>query len=149
MSAPIDEASQGGANGVRSVSGASAEAELQGGLSPNGGRSPPAAFQEAIQDAIAEEAAATHAASKRAAEPVTTARSAKKVKKTAADKISKGRRVSCRKQTLWHIVKSSTEEGKAQQAKIKGFAPGYRLGIREGTLLDTWYGETLYFCRRS
>jgi len=128
MSAPIDESSQGGANGVRSVPGASAEVE-QGGLSPNGGRSPPAQWQEAIEEEIGEEEAAStpSTASKRPADPVTTARSAKKAKKSAADKIGKGRRVSCRKQTLWHIVKSSTEEGKAQQQKIQGFPPGYRL----------------------
>ena len=122
MSAPIDAASEGGSAGVRSVAGASAEVEIQGGLSPNGGTTPPAAWQEAVQESILEEAAATPStASKRPEDPVTTARSAKKVKKSAADKIGKGRRVSCRKQTLWHIVKSSTEEGKAQQQKIHGF----------------------------
>ena len=45
MSAPIDAASEGDAAGVRSVSVSGPEVEIQGGLSPNEGRSPPAAFQ--------------------------------------------------------------------------------------------------------
>ena len=53
MSAPIDSARQGEANGVRSVTGASAEVE-QGGLSPNGGSAPPVQWQEAIEEAIGE-----------------------------------------------------------------------------------------------
>ena len=62
MSAPIDSASQGSAADVCSVAGASAEVEVEGGLSSNGGMTPPAAFQEAIQEAIGADAASTPSA---------------------------------------------------------------------------------------
>ena len=126
MSAPVDSARQGEANGVRSVSGASAEVE-QGGLSPNGGSSPPAQWQEAIEEAIGEEEATATppTASKRSAEPVTTARSSKKGrKKSAADKIGKGKRVYCKKSTLFHILPLTTEAGQQQSAILKGLPPG-------------------------
>ena len=125
MSAPIDPASQGGATGLRSVPGESAEVEIQSNLTSTGdGGSPPASAVTAVAAAAPPPSAASSVASKRTAEPVTTARSAKKGrKKSAADKIGKGKQVYCKKGTLYHIL-PSTEVGLEQRKVLQGLPPG-------------------------
>ena len=129
MSASVDEASQGGAAGAGSSTVTSSELNLQTNLTLTAeGSSPPASAVTAVATAAPPPSAAFSVASrssKRNADPVTTVRSSEKGrKKSAADKIGKGKHIFCKKNTVFHIISLLTEAGQAQSKVLKGLPPG-------------------------
>lgn len=121
MSAPVDSAHQGDAAGTKITTVASPKVEKVPETPDSVEGSTPVAGMPPV--ATAAPSAASSVASKHREDPVSTARSAKKSKKSSGDKIGKGRCVYCMKQMLFHIVLADSHHMKVW----KGLNPGHRL----------------------